>query len=229
MLVLFDIDGTLLRSKRAGLRAMATAIHNIHGVTVDFDKIQTAGSLDPLIWKDILDQHDIEPNDTHHNSFRTLYTKELSRLIETEQPVEPLPGVHEAVHFVRDHTDAVCALLTGNYQETGWLKVEAAGFSPSDFEFGTWGTEAPERRGLPIIALQRNHSLRNNNLHPSKALVVGDTPADIDCARANGCRSLAVATGKFDVPTLESHGADVVMEDLGDSTRFQQHVDELIG
>ena len=81
--------------------------------------ITTSGRLDPLIWRDLCEYYKIAPEQAGHDSFRAFYGKELARLIEVEQPVESLPGVLEAVHFVRDHANATCALLTGNYPETG--------------------------------------------------------------------------------------------------------------
>ena len=157
MLVLFDIDGTLLTSNRAGLRAMALAVKELHGVeSVDFARIQTAGRLDPLIWRDLYRHFDIATDEDGHEAFRSIYGRELARIIEEEQPVTPMPGVHAAVGFVRDHDRATCALLTGNYQETGWMKVHSAGFQKEDFAFGVWGDEAHERRGLPLLGLHRD-------------------------------------------------------------------------
>ena len=122
---------------------MATALKGLHGVQdVDFANIQTAGRLDPLIWRDLYQHFDIPANEEGQEAFRTAYGNELARLIELERPVVALPGVHEAVRHVRDHDRATCALLTGNYMETGWMKVHAAGFTDEDFAFGVWGSEA---------------------------------------------------------------------------------------
>jgi phosphoglycolate phosphatase len=224
MLVLFDIDGTLLRTHSAGLRAMAAATKRLHGIdNVSFENIQTAGRLDPLIWKDLFDAHGLETSDAHHDSFRATYGEELARIFAEEKPAVAMPGVHEAVAYVHNHPEMTCALLTGNYPETGWMKLREIGFTENDFVFGTWGTEAPTRRGLPPVALQRH----GGTLAPEHALIIGDTPADIDCAHASGCRVLAVATGNSDVEELQAHNPDALMADLGDLDAFIRTLDTL--
>ena len=228
MLVLFDIDGTLLRSRKAGLRAMQAALCELHpGLEFDFSSVSTAGRLDPLIWRDLLATHDLDPNDASHDDFRTTYTDKFAELIAREQVVVSLPGTHEAVAHVRDHPDVTAAILTGNYAETAWLKIEAAGFRREDFSFGTWGSEAPIRRGLPPVAMARHREHTGTTVDPEKVLIIGDTPADIDCARANGCRSLAVATGGYSAEELSAHRPDDLMNDLSDFDRFLGIIEHL--
>ncbi|MCH2161024.1 MAG: HAD hydrolase-like protein [Phycisphaerales bacterium] len=228
MLVLFDIDGTLLRSRKAGLRAMQAALKDIHpGHEFDFAGVQTAGRLDPLIWRDLLEKHEITPGDADHEHFRETYAEKLADIIASEEAFISLPGTLEAVAHVRDHEQATAALLTGNYAETAWLKIEAAGFRREDFAFGTWGSEAPIRRGLPPVAIRRHHEHSGQDVSPRNVLIIGDTPADIDCARANGCRSLAVATGGYDLDELAAHEPDELMSDLSETDRFHGIIDQL--
>lgn len=224
MLVLFDIDGTLLRTHRAGLRAMAIAVKRLHAIDdATFENVQTAGRLDPLIWHDLFASLDLETSEENHQAFRAMYGEELQRIFAEEKPAVAMPGVHEAVAYVREHPEMTCALLTGNYPETGWMKLREIGFSDEDFEFGTWGTEANTRRGLPPIALKRH----GGNLPPKCALIIGDTPADIDCAHASGCRVLAVATGNSDRASLAAHNPDALMEDLSDHAAFRETLQTL--
>ena len=225
MLILFDIDGTLLRSRGVGLRAMQCSLEEIHPPRDeddrhDIDAIDTAGRLDPLIWRELLAQRDIEPTEGLHARFREVYGNRLARMIEDERPVIGLDGAAEAVRWVRDHPKFIAALLTGNYPETGRMKVAGAGIDPDDFAFGVWGFEASTRRGLPPIGIQRASEHLGRPIAPREAVIVGDTPADIDCARASGCRVIAVATGRFNLDELGAHEPDELLPDLSDLDRF---------
>lgn len=234
MLILWDIDGTLLRSRGVGLRAMKAALESLHPPRFeddvhDLDAIDTAGRLDPLIWREMLAQRGLEATEAGHEAFRATYGRLLAEMIAAENPVVGLPGAADAVAWTRDHPAIVPALLTGNYPETGRLKVAGAGIDPDDFAFGVWGFEADTRRGLPPLAIERAASLLGREIAPSDAVVVGDTPADIDCARAAGCRVVAVATGRFDADDLATHEPDAVLPDLGDRARFRTTIADLLG
>jgi len=234
MLVLFDIDGTLLRSRGVGLRAMKAALESLHparfeGDEHDLDAIDTAGRLDPLIWRELLEQRGLDATDAGHKAFRETYGRLMSEMIAAERPVIELPGAADAVAWTRDHPTLVPALLTGNYPETGRLKVAGAGIDPDDFAFGVWGFEATTRRGLPPIALSRAAEHLGRPIAPHDAVIVGDTPADIDCARAAGCRVIAVATGRFDESALAEHEPDALLPDLGDRERVRSTITEILG
>ncbi len=229
MIVLFDIDGTLLRSRGVGLRAMQAALESLYPPRSaddhhDLSVIDTAGRLDPLIWRDLLAQRDIEPTEAGHEAFRARYGDLMRSMIEAERPVVELEGASNAVSWVRDHPQLMPALLTGNYPETGRLKVAGAGIDPDDFAFGVWGFEADTRRGLPPIGLRRGGEHLGREIAPDEAVVVGDTPADIDCARASGCRVIAVATGRFTEEELAAHEPDATLRDLSDLDRFTRAV-----
>ena len=234
MLVLFDIDGTLLKSRGVGLRAMQAALEEIHPArhskdTHDVGAIDTAGRLDPLIWRELLAQRDIEATEQGHETFRRVYGDRLHSMIEAERPVICLDGAAEAVAWVRDHPKLIAALLTGNYPETGRLKVAGAGIDPDDFAFGVWGFEADTRRGLPPIGIARAGEHLGRPLKPEEAVIVGDTPADIDCARAAGCPVIAVATGRFSTEELAPHDPDELLEDLSDLDRFTSALERCLG
>ncbi len=225
MVVLFDIDGTLLRSRGVGLRAMQAALEELHPPRDPEDRhdvqaIDTAGRLDPLIWRELLAQRNIEPTPAGHEAFRDTYGRLMASMIASERPVIELDGASDAVAWVRNHPELVPALLTGNYPETGRLKVAEAGIDPDDFAFGVWGFEADTRRGLAPIGLQRASEHLGRPIAAKEAVVVGDTPADIDCAHAAGCRVVAVATGRFTERDLEAHGPDELLPDLSDRERF---------
>ena len=104
--------------------------------------------------------------------------------------------------------------MGSHVSETGTLKVEAAGIDPGMLRFGTWGSEAESRRGLPPIAIDKALRELGRSILPQHTIIIGDTPADIDCAHANGCRCISVATGHFSTEELASHQPDVLMKDL---------------
>jgi phosphoglycolate phosphatase-like HAD superfamily hydrolase len=107
-------------------------------------------------------------------------------------------------------------LLTGNYPETGRLKIEAAGLNPEVFTINAWGCEGQRRRDLPPLAMQRYVQSNGGSIAAQRVVIVGDTPHDVDCARAHGCRSIGVATGAFCVEALREAGADLAVDDLSE-------------
>ena len=100
------------------------------------------------------------------------------------------------------------------------MKVAGTGIDPDDFAFGVWGFEADARHGLPPIGLRRAGNHLGREIPPEEAVIVGDTPADIDCARASGCRVIAVATGRFTEAELAAEHPDATLGDLSNLDRF---------
>ena len=82
------------------------------------------------------------------------------------------------------------------------------------FPVTAWGSDGKTRRELPPLAMSRHEALTGSVLDPQQVVIIGDTPHDVDCARASGCRSLAVATGRYGADDLAASGADLVVEDL---------------
>ena len=214
MLVLFDIDGTLLLTQRAGTRSMHDAARELFGEQFTFDGVEVAGRTDPVIWADVARANGIDDPDAHHDRFRETYARHLARRLEAEPTVRALPGVVALLEALRAVADVTLGLLTGNYPETGLLKIRAAGLDPAWFPVAAWGSDGAGRRDLPPRAMARYEALRGRALEPGQVVVVGDTPHDVDCARASGCRSLAVATGFCDADALVASGADLVVSDL---------------
>lgn len=216
MLVLFDIDGTLLLSSSAGLRAMRAAGQALFG-RFEVDGVDFAGRLDPLIWGELAAANGIDDADARHEVFRARYGAELEALIERENPVRALPGVHELVDALDEHV--TLGILTGNYPETGRLKLRGAGVDPDRFTVCAWGSDAGARDDLPPVAIARDAPARGRTLGGEEVVIIGDTPHDVACARAHGCRVIGVATG----PSHEAGdlaGADLVVDDLTDTRRL---------
>jgi phosphoglycolate phosphatase len=217
MLILFDIDGTLLVTQGAGVRAMEDAGRELFGPHFTMEGIEFSGRLDVLIWNDLADLNRVERGDEHHETFRQAYGRHLTLRLHRDRTAKLLPGVEALVKRLSDDVDVTIGLLTGNYPETGRLKIQLAGLNPDMFQVTAWGCEAMRRRDLTPLAIDRHHKRTGRRLLHDRVIVIGDTPHDVDCAKAHGCRSIGVATGMFSVDVLTEAGADLAVPTLEDT------------
>ncbi|MBX3357191.1 MAG: haloacid dehalogenase-like hydrolase [Phycisphaeraceae bacterium] len=225
MLILFDIDATLISTSGAGIRAMEDAARSVFHPDFAADGIDYAGRLDPLIIGDFFNVAKQSRSAVAVAEFRAAYGRNLAtRLVEPGVIARPLPGVPELLRALQASSEVTLGLLTGNFPETGTLKLKHCGIDPEGFRIRVWGDESPHdppsREHLPAVALERYHAIHARRVDPSQVTVIGDTPHDVRCARVNGCRSLAVATGRFGTAELRSVGADLVVEDLSSTQRI---------
>ncbi len=218
MLILFDIDGSLLATRRAGVRSMLDAARELFGGAFTFDGVELAGRIDPLIWAEAAAANGIGDPAAHHDRFRALYARHLASRLAADNTVTLMPGVAALVEALGRVAGVTLGLLTGNYPETGLLKVEAAGLDPAVFPVAAWGCDAGSRRGLPAVAMSRHAEATGRRLSPRQVVIVGDTPHDVDCARSAGCRSVAVATGPYARADLAPCGANLLLDDLSGTT-----------
>ncbi len=216
VLLLFDIDGTLLAPQGAGQRAMLAAGKALFGPAFTFDGIDTSGKIDPLIFAEVRranDQLDIRDSDHHH--LRDRYLRHLDEELAT-QPSRVLPGVVGLLELLRVRQATTLGLLTGNYAAAAARKLRSAALDPDWFPVAAFGDEATSRPGLVPVARRRYRERHGFEVPPERVIVIGDTPRDIDCAHANGCLAFAVATGRWSAASLRDAGADVVVDDLTD-------------
>lgn len=222
MLVLFDIDGTILLTRGAGIEAMTHAGRELFGDNFTLEGLDTAGRLDGLIWADAAARNRVDDPDRHHEAFRAAYGRHFRRRVLEAGLVHRLEGVKELVDALRTVDGLTCGLLTGNYPETGQMKIEGAGLAIEHFPVQAWGVDGGHRRELPPVAMSRYEVHHGRPIGAERVVIIGDTPHDVDCARHSGCRSLAVATGKFSEDELAQAGADRVVPTLGST-------DDLVG
>jgi phosphoglycolate phosphatase len=216
-LVLFDVDGTLMLSGGAGLRAMKAAAAELFGADFRWDGIVMSGHLDPLIFAEASALNGLADDPRHHESFRSRYLEGLRGELERNRAqVRIMPGIHEGISRLRAGGTVTLGLLTGNYGEVIPLKFAAIGLEPSWFEITAFGDEAPNRRDLAGLAIAKYSRSFGSPVEPKRVIVVGDTPRDIDCAHAHGCFAFAVATGAYDTTALAEAGADLVVGNLAD-------------
>lgn len=220
-LILFDIDATLISTSGVGIRAMEAAGRELFGPAFASTGVEYAGRLDPLIVGDLLIANGQQPTPANRLALRNGYRKHLAQQLPTAPSARALPGVPALLDALDASNRAALGLLTGNYQDTGSLKLRACGIDPDRFPISAWGDESPhdppDRAHLPPVALARFRDRFNQSADPRRCAIIGDTPHDIRCAKAHDLRVLAVATGSFNTDALIAAGADKVVQDLSDT------------
>ncbi len=232
MLILFDVDATLITTSRMGIAAMGLAGRGLYGPGFDESRVSYAGRLDPLIIADLLRSHGVEVSDEEVSRFRRGYREHLERLLMTPGLAKPCPGVLELLGALESRASSggasggAMGLLTGNYPETGAIKMRASGVEPDRFVIQVWGSDSPHlppaREHLPVVGMRRYEERFGRRIEAQRVTVIGDTPLDVGCAKANGCRSLGVATGPYGVEELRGAGADLALTDLSETERVME-------
>jgi phosphoglycolate phosphatase len=217
-LLLFDIDGTLVLTGGAGLRAMNRACHDIIGHPDALDGIPVAGRTDWIILHDTLQRIGRDLDQPLFDRLRQAYVDYLRE--EVGRPGTgfhgALPGVTALLDTLVDRDDVHLALLTGNFHAGARIKLEHFDLWRY-FSCGAFGDDAADRNALVPVAIERARLAGVPPLPPADVLVVGDTPHDVACARAAGATAVGVATGTFTVDALRTCGADVVFDSLVDT------------
>jgi len=213
--LLFDIDGTLMKAGGAGFRAMELAIERRLGVRNATEGIIPHGKTDPLILKEILRRIGVGP--TTISSLLPRLIADYERFLAVEMPRAPavlLPGVRDLLEALSTQPQVLLGLLTGNVARTAGIKLARFGLDRF-FRFGAFGSDAEHRIALPGIAVGRAEQLVGAPIGLGRhVLVIGDTPRDVECALANGATAVGVATGGSTAEELHRAGAHVVFEDL---------------
>jgi len=217
LVVLFDIDGTLVLTGGAGGRAMTLAFKELYAVSDAFDDIPLPGRTDASILRNAAAAHGIPHDSSHLAHFPEVYVRHLAIELHKPGPRKGImPGVRELLDALAMRDDVYLALLTGNYEVAARLKLEYFDLWRY-FACGAFGDAAPNRNALLPKAVARVAACGGPSIRASEAIVIGDTPLDIACAAAAGARSIAVATGNYSVGQLLNSGAGVVFEDLSNT------------
>jgi phosphoglycolate phosphatase len=216
MLILFDIDATLITTSRAGMAAMEDAGRELFGPAFTTEKTEFAGRLDPLILADLLRDNGLEVTPAAVAAMRDGYRRLLPLKLK-ERKCSACPGVQDLLARLRGREGLVLGLLTGNFADTGQVKLRACGVDPEQFAIRVWGDESPHpkpsRDHLPEIGIKR-YRASVGPIEARRVTIIGDTPHDVACARAHGCRSLGVGTGMHAPEVLLRAGADHALKDL---------------
>jgi phosphoglycolate phosphatase-like HAD superfamily hydrolase len=216
-LVLFDVDGTLLSASGAGRRALSQALSAVYGFAGPIETYDFRGKTDPQIVFDLMTAAGLTPERIalHLERCFTVYSEALKLEIQNGSRVTLMPGVAELVRRLSEHDEVVVGLLTGNVEAGARIKLEPTGLLPR-FRVGAYGSDHADRTELPAIAAGRAEELLGCRIRPGQVMVIGDTPLDIQCARAFGARAVAVATGHHSLEELAAHGPDALFPNLSD-------------
>lgn len=214
-LVLFDIDGTLISSGRAGVRGMNRSFEREFGVAGALDTVTVAGRTDRAIVTEILTRAGQVADDNAIARVRDAYCIDLPVALAepTSRPMGILPGVVSLLDHLDTRADVVVGLLTGNFVRGAKIKLGHFGLW-SRFGFGAFGDHHTNRRDLVPVAVDAAVAAGYPRFDLSRVIVIGDTPLDVDCAHAHGARAIAVATGPFSREALAATGAAHVVTTL---------------
>lgn len=213
-IVLFDIDGTLVRTGGAGRRAFISTLEDVLARPVDHEGIAFAGRTDLAIFRSLLERNGVpHPDPEMRARVFDRYLFHLDRELAAGDVFRLCPGVRELLAGLSRDPEFLVGLLTGNIETGARRKLAQVGIDGA-FSFGAFGSDDEERDRLVPIARARAARIAGPAAEEAAIVVVGDTPLDIRCARAGGARVLAVATGICDREDLASHAPDILLDDL---------------
>jgi phosphoglycolate phosphatase len=217
-LILWDIDGTLLRAGPVAAEVFATAVEHVVGTHPGDHGVRMSGKTDPQIAREILEVMAIvEDADRHLPAIMRRLEEELADAAERlRADGRVLPGVTEILARLDAEEGVIQTVLTGNIAPNAAAKLAAMGIDGwFDLEVGSYGSDHHDRAELVPIAVDRVR--RRYGSEPEAIWVVGDTPNDLACARAGGAQCLLVATGRYGYEALTGAGADHLAADLSDT------------
>jgi len=229
-LVLWDIDGTLIRGGGVGSLALTQAATTISGRRVDGEAVMMHGKTDPQIISEMFRAAAIAEDEIIELLPPTLV--EAERLLAAaEQDLrargEVIEGVRDVLDALHERPDVRQSLVTGNLVGNAAVKIAAFDLERYfDVEVGAYGTDHADRNNLVPIALERVERLRGETYARHDVWVIGDTPADFACARAASVRYLLVATGQVPIAELRACNADRALVDLTDTAQVVELLTE---
>jgi len=226
MIVLFwDIDGTLLTTGRAGIFAWEDACLEVTGRALDFQSLKTDGLTDHQVALRIFEQVGAQPNQETLDRMVCFYESRLPERLHARKG-RVLESVREILEYLKARRpDVHSMLLTGNTAAGATAKLAHYDLQKF-FEGGSFSQDQGPRAGIAARALTAvRQRFPQAAIESGHVFVVGDTPHDIDCAQAIGARTIAVATGVYKAPELQSHGAWRVLDTLPPPGEFEALID----
>jgi phosphoglycolate phosphatase len=217
--VLFwDIDGTLLTTQRAGIFALEEAAREVCGATPDFTELQTAGLTDHEIAVVVVRECGGGDSPETASELLRAYERHLPERLGWRQG-GPLPGVVDILDHLREREDVVSLLLTGNTPSGARAKLTHYGLADY-FAGGAFCIDGDDRPMIARRALEVAAEHAGAEISPESAFVIGDTPHDIRCGQGIGARTVAVASGSYDVEQLAEHDPWLMLAQLPEPARF---------
>lgn len=216
-LLLWDIDGTLLASAGAGLRALRVGLKSVFQIDDPLDDLDWAGRTDRFIIAQIFEKCGIPPSPENFERYVMGYADALPT--ELARGASVLPGVLEILQTAAAREDVVQGLLTGNVRRGAEIKLAHHGLWDF-FAFGAFADDSPNRNELGPHALRRAAEHAKHIFQPDRVWIIGDTPHDIACGRAIQANTLALPTGHHTAEELAQHHPTALLPDLRDQAAF---------
>jgi phosphoglycolate phosphatase len=212
-LFLFDIDGTLVWTRGAGREATRHAMIEVFGTCAALDTHNFGGKTDWQTLTELLGMTEAELQ-PHMSVYSEVMGRHMARVIGDFQ-VAPCPGGLELIGALRARDDVVLGIVTGNVPHAAPVKLSAAGYDPAHFVVAAYGSERMLRDHLPALAVERAEHLTGHHFAPRDVWVIGDTAADVSCARAINAVMVGVKTGYGDSPQeIAAAQPDYLLNDL---------------
>jgi phosphoglycolate phosphatase len=220
-LVLFDIDGTIMLSAGAGGRAVRRALVEVFGAPGP-EQHRFDGKTDPQIVRELMSLagHGAEQIEARMPALFERYLAYLTDELQVSAAaggIRIMPGIFDLLDALEARDDVVLGLLTGNLAEGARAKLSAGGINPDRFLVGAYGSDHEVRGELPAVAQRRANEQLGLSFSGRDIVVIGDTPADLQCGVAIGCRAIGVATGMYSLEDLREHRPAAVFETLADT------------
>src|SRR6266576_3145294 len=214
VVVLFDVDETLVHTGGSGARSWSAAFEKLYGVAADIGEHTSAGETDPQVaretFRGVLGR---DPSAEELDSIYAHYLLHLAEDIWTSEQYRVLPGAEQVLVRLGE-AGVILGLVSGAMEGAARTKLMPANLNRF-FLFGAYGSDSPDRAGLTTLAVEKAARL-HDPLTPDEVYVVGDTPRDIAAAEAAGAISVGVASGHYSADQLSEAGAIYVLRSLED-------------
>lgn len=222
-LLLFDIDGTLITGHGVPKKVAIDVIHKRFPDFKNGHDVAFNGMTDPLIVKEIMaaNNHSIEIDDPIILEILDDFIVELSKHVTRESPPIVLPGVQDFLRLCFENPNVYIGLVTGNVMQGAKIKLSAVNIYKY-FAIGAFGSDHWNRNELPPIAVNRAEKYFAKSFKQEDVWIIGDSAKDVECAKSNGLKCLAVETGKVAGQIFKDAGADFILKDLSDHKRLTQ-------
>lgn len=217
--VLFDVDGTLIDSGGAGARSWAHAFDKLYGIPADIGSHSEAGETDPVVARKTFEASvGREPTEPELARLFATYLLRLSEEVRASEGYRVLEGVEDLLLMLSE-AGTMLGLVSGAMEGAARVKLSRPDLNRF-FVFGGYGSDSDDRAMLTRVAIEKASMLHGHDVTPDRVIVVGDTPLDVQAARAAGAVPVAVASGRVSVEELRSAGAANVLRSL--AARFPQ-------
>lgn len=215
LVVLFDIDETLVHTGGSGARSWAWAFNTLHGIPADIGEHSSAGETDPQVgratFQAVLGR---EPSNDEMARLYSKYLWHLSQDIWTSPDYHVLDGVEDLLGRLSD-AGVILGVISGAMEGAARVKMDPAKLNRY-FVFGAYGSDSPDRAEITRLAVGKAARLHGRDLSHDEVFVVGDTPRDVAAARAAGVTAVGVASGHYSTEDFRETEADYVLRSLTD-------------